>query len=145
MELRMPSATDHAALRALLQVNRLPVEDLDDSPVDFLVAVEGGRLVGAIGLERHGDAGLLRSLVVDGDARGSGLGQRLVSALEAKAQADGVGRLVLLTQTAAPFFADRGYEVIDRASVPPGVQASAEFKSLCPASATCMGKTLEPR
>jgi hypothetical protein len=32
--------------------------------------------------------------------------------------------------------------VLERHSVPPDVQGSAEFRLLCPASATCMAKTL---
>jgi len=135
---------DLAALRVLLDADGLPVADLDASPVDFLVARVDGRLVGAVGIERYGDAGLLRSLVVDRASRGTGLGGRLVSALESQAGRDGITRLVLLTQTAEPFFAARGYAVVERGSVPPAVQASAEFRSLCPASATCMSKTLEP-
>jgi amino-acid N-acetyltransferase len=50
--------------------------------------------------------------------------------------------LVLLTQTAEPFFARLGYSVVDRVYVPDEVKASAEFRSLCPAAATCMTKSL---
>jgi len=145
MELRALQAADRAALRALLQSNKLPIEDLETSPVDFLLAVEGDQLVGAIGVEAHGSTGLLRSLVVRDAARGTGVGGELVAALEARAAALGLDHLVLLTQTAAPFFAARGYVVTDRSGVAPAVQASAEFRSLCPASATCMAKTLVAR
>lgn len=145
MELRVAQAAEVAAVRGLLQANALPAQDLEDSRVELLVAVADGRVLGAVGLERHGSAGLLRSLVVDTPQRGSGLGQQLVASLEEHAAAEGIGRLVLLTQTAAPFFARRGYAVIDRGSAPVEVQASAEFRSLCPASATCMTKTLEAR
>ena len=50
----------------------------------------------------------------------------------------GIGQLVLLTQTAEQFFARRGYAVIAREAAPAAVQHSAEFRSICPASATCM-------
>ena len=57
--------------------------------------------------------------------------------------ARGRGRaLVLLTLTAVSFFERQGYRVIDRRSVPDDVQATAEFKSLCPASAICMAKAI---
>jgi amino-acid N-acetyltransferase len=52
---------------------------------------------------------------------------------------------VLLTQTAERFFSQRGYSRIDRASVPAPVQEASEFRSLCPASATCMSKALGSR
>jgi amino-acid N-acetyltransferase len=54
-----------------------------------------------------------------------------------------VMQLVLLTQTAQSFFERLGYGVIDRALSPEAVRTSAEFRSLCPASAVCMTKTLE--
>ena len=54
----------------------------------------------------------------------------------------GVHELVLLTTTAAPFFARRGYQIIDRLDAPAGVQRSEEFRGLCPASAICMQRVL---
>ena len=56
--------------------------------------------------------------------------------------ADDVEQLVLLTETAEKFFRAIGYEVIDRRHVPQGIKQSAEFRSLCPASAVCMSKLL---
>lgn len=131
-------------VRVLLADSALPVEDLDRSKVRFVVAVDDSGTRGVIGLEAFGPVGLLRSLAVREDARGSGLGGRLVDALEADARGNGVNQLVLLTQTAAPFFARRGYAVIAREAAPTAVHDSAEFRSICPASATCMTKHLEP-
>jgi amino-acid N-acetyltransferase len=73
-----------------------------------------------------------------------GLGQELVRRLEREAVADGVTVLVLLTQTAEPFFSRLGYVAIDRESAPAEIKASAEFRLLCPASAVCMSKALIP-
>ena len=50
---------------------------------------------------------------------------------------------MLLTTTAASFFAKRGYRPLARDEAPAAVRATAEFRSICPASATCMGKSLE--
>ncbi len=66
----------------------------------------------------------------------------LVQELERRARACDVSQLVLLTQTATRFFEHQGYQVIDRQQVPQAVQGSEEFRSLCPASATCMVKML---
>lgn len=129
----------------LLQQASLPTQDLLDSPdvVQFWIAETGGRLVGAIGLERFADDALLRSLVVDPAFRNTGVGTALVDQLERAARASGVRQLVLLTRTAKPFFERRGYCVIERNSAPGAVKSSAEFSSLCPASATCMAKPLD--
>ena len=118
-------AGDRRSVEQLLAAAGLPTADL-----------------GAIGLERHGAAGLLRSLVVVPEQRGRGVGGALVDALERDARADGLDALVLLTQTAETFFARRGYVRIDRAAAPAAVRTSAEFTSLCPSSATTMLKSL---
>jgi amino-acid N-acetyltransferase len=134
---------DLPAIRALLDEAGLPHRDLENNPAArFWVVREGGRLIGAVGLETCGGSGLLRSLVVAPEARRSGLGGRLVDELEIAARSSGLDRLLLLTETAEKFFSRRGYTVIDRANAPDEVRSSAEFRSLCPASATCMSKSL---
>lgn len=138
----MPGDEPH--VRALLADSALPVDDLDQSTVHFLVAVDDLGTMGTIGLETFGEVGLLRSLAVRPDARGGGVGGQLVEALEADARQNGLSQLVLLTQTASAFFSSRGYAVIARESAPAAVHRSAEFRSLCPASATCMTKVLDP-
>ncbi len=133
---------DAPAIRALLAACGLPVQDVDTSPVAFLVAVDAGRVVGLAGLEAHGDAGLLRSLAVAPGHRGTGLGRALARAIEDEARARGLRHLVLLTQTAVAFFASDGYRTIPREDVPAAIRDTVEFRSLCPASATCMTKRL---
>jgi N-acetylglutamate synthase-like GNAT family acetyltransferase len=65
-----------------------------------------------------------------------------VQELEKVARTARIGRLILLTQTAREFFAHQGYRIIGRSDAPQDVQGSEEFRSLCPASATCMTKVL---
>ncbi|MGQ0798536.1 MAG: arsenic resistance N-acetyltransferase ArsN2 [Pseudomarimonas sp.] len=136
------SAQDVPAIRALLERSGLPISDLASAPIDLLVIHDGGGLIGVIGVERLSQHGLLRSLAVASEQRNSGLGDALVHAAEAHARALGLLDLVLLTTTAAPFFAKRGYTVIARGDAPDDVQRSGEFTSICPASATCMYKSL---
>jgi amino-acid N-acetyltransferase len=127
----------------LLRHASLPTADLSAArSAEFLVAVEDGAVVGAIGMEVHSDAALLRSLVVEGGRRGSGVGTALVSAAEKSALASQVREIVLLTETAEKFFEQRGYRVIDRSAAPLAVQSAQEFKALCPQSAACMQKRL---
>ena len=142
MELRLAHRHEADAIRVLLRENALPTDDLDAARIGFVVAVDDRGLLGVGGIEAFGDAGLLRSLAVRSDQRGNGLGARLVGALEAQARMEGLAQLALLTTTAAPFFAARGYREIARVAMPDALQASAEFRSLCPASATCMLKSL---
>lgn len=127
--------------KQLLESNNLPVADLGPN-VMLLGAQREGRLVGVVGLERHGVVGLMRSLAVDPDHRGSGLGARLVDVLEDAALGLGVHSLFLLTTTAEQFFARRGYGRLPRESAPAEIQGTAEFSELCPSSSAFMGKRL---
>jgi N-acetylglutamate synthase-like GNAT family acetyltransferase len=133
---------DAAGIRALLTQSRLPISDLVSSQPEFVVAHAGGELVGIGAIESLGAAGLLRSVAVIPPRRKSGLGRDIVQRLERLARKAGMHELILLTETAQPFFERLGYEVIDRGAAPAAVQASAEFTSLCPQSAVCMRKPL---
>jgi amino-acid N-acetyltransferase len=135
---------DHGAVTELLRQAGLPVADLEASAMpQFLLAVDGGRLIGAIGVEPHGSDGLLRSLVVDPNWRGHGVGGALVQAAEEGARARGLQSLWLLTTDASEYFARHGYAAIDRARAPAAMQACSQFQSLCPVSAACLRKLLD--
>jgi amino-acid N-acetyltransferase len=140
--IRIANAQDGPRIRLMLEQAQLPVEDVADSRIDFLVAEQDGQLIGVIGLQVFGTAALLRSLVVAPAIRGSGVGHALVAAVEARARQQRVAQLVLLTQTAEAFFERNGYASQTRASVPGAIRDTAEFKSLCPASAVCLSKAL---
>lgn len=142
--IRDATPLDWPLVRNLLLGADLPVEDLStDRMSDFLVYVDaGGILAGAIGLEAHGQVALLRSLVVGDRVRGLGLGRRLVAALEDRARRAGLRELWLLTNDADGYFADLDYETAERAAAPDAIRGSAEFSSICPASAILMKKTL---
>ncbi len=140
--LRAAHAEDANGIRGLLERDGLPTSDLASSRPEFVVACEGNEVIGAGALERFGTTALLRSLVVNSDRRGTGIGQGIVGELERRARAAGVKELVLLTQSAASFFERLGYRVMERGNVPGPVQTSEEFHSLCPASAICMAKAL---
>jgi amino-acid N-acetyltransferase len=135
-----PAADQHRRyVERLLERNGLPTADLDSPAVRLYVAREGDRPVGCGGLQPLGDGvALLRSVAVERPARGRGVGAAVCEALETEAAAMGVGRLYLLTTSAAGFFAARGYEPVDRADVPDPVRETAQFAELCPDSATVM-------
>ena len=134
---------DEANIKTLLQTCELPFQDLTRAHLEnFLVIRENGQFLGTIGLEVCGADGLLRSLAVSETVRGQGLGLQLVKQIEELARARQLVALYLLTTTAEKFFAHLGYQVIPRESAPAALQETAEFQSICPASAVCMWKQL---
>lgn len=131
----LPEAT------ALLDANGLPTADL--SPAIILLGLRDALgLEGIVGLEPYGSVGLLRSLAVRHDRRGSGLGSALVLELERLAGEHQLSELYLLTTTAEAFFAHRGYVRCGREAVPAAIRGSSEFASLCPSTATVMCKPI---
>jgi amino-acid N-acetyltransferase len=133
---------DRPRVRELLREAGLPVDDVDTSPVDFLVMREAGQVVGVAGLQNAGGAGLLRSLAVLPALHGQGRGGALVAAIERLAEQRGIDDLYLLTDSVPGFFALHDYLRVQRASVPLAIQATAQFASLCPSTAVCMHKRL---
>lgn len=138
--LRDAREADMKSIRALLERSGLPTGDLGTARAEFVTASHDARLVGAGALEHFGAAALLRSVAIEPEWRGLGVGRRIVTALEERARSAGIGELILLTLTARDFFARAGYGMRDRATLPQAVLDSAEFRSLCPASAICMAK-----
>jgi N-acetylglutamate synthase-like GNAT family acetyltransferase len=142
-EIRAAQASDLATACDCLAAAGLPTADLTAAHMGaFLLASEQGSTVGMIGIEAYSQIGLLRSLIVDKECRGKGLGAQLVAALETKAAARGLTELWLLTIDADPFFVRLDYEVMQRADAPIEIQNSAEFASLCPGGAVLMRKRL---
>lgn len=134
---------ERGRVRALLEDAGLPVDDLDAAGVSLWLVLDGeGATAGCFGLEGEGGDVLLRSVAVPVARRGTGTGTTLVALAERVARDRGATRLVLLTQTAAPFFAALGYATVDRAGVAGAVRESAQFRTLCPASAACLAKRL---
>ena len=146
MDILPTTPTDMTSVIELLQSSGLPVDDLEESSLQYFIkATHGEGLLAVAGLEPlgQGDA-LLRSLAVHEQCRGRGVGRLLVEETERSALSLGVRRLFLLTDSAEGFFAAAGYRCIDRTAVPVSLTRTAQFASLCPASAACMHKDLKP-
>jgi len=132
-----------AELRHLLVASALPTEDLmEECSAQFYTSRSGDELLGAVGLELHGDAALLRSLAVARSARGRGLGTALVHHAEGAASTQHARSLYLLTTTAEGFFVSLGYKNLDRQLAPKAIAATREFSSICPSSSAFMMKRL---
>jgi amino-acid N-acetyltransferase len=122
----------------------LSVQDLESEKlVHFIVARIADAVVGAVGLEPVGEVALLRSLAVAVNYRKQAIASRLVAAIEKYARSHGVEALYLLTMDAADFFLKQSYQQIDRETAPAGVQATEEFRTLCPATAQCLCKRFQ--
>ena len=125
----------------LLQLNQLPVDDIS-AGTQLFVMEEDDQVIGTIAVEYDFSAALLRSLSVDAGRRKAGIGKELVDFIENYVRQQGVETIYLLTTTAADFFSNRGYQKIERTDVPPFIQQTSEYCSVCPSSATVMKKIL---
>jgi arsenite methyltransferase len=136
---RSAQASDLPAVQAILAQSKLPDDGLTEQfgPA-YAVAAEADRVIGVVGIERYGDFGLLRSAAVAPAARGRGVAEALVLDRIDWSMRQGLRTLYLLTTTASDYFPRFGFETIQRAEVPAEVQASVEFTSCCPTSATVM-------
>ncbi len=132
------TSADVAAIKALLVKNDLPVAGVDEHWRTFIVARDGGRVVGCGGSETYQVAALIRSVAVLPEYRGQGLGRKIVRHLLDRLSARGLREFYLLTTTAEEYFKKRGFKTIDRDEVHPQLLQSREFQDACPASAVCM-------
>ncbi len=138
MLIRCAEDDDLDAIVELLEACGLPSDDVGESPIDFLLAVDGGQLAAVAGLERCADVALLRSVAVAADARGLALARRLCSGLLEDADAAGCRAVYLLTLDAADYFTPLGFTAVARETLPQAIRDSAEFSRLCPQQALVM-------
>ena len=143
MEFLFAEPRDEAAIKQFLENNGLLHQDIEPGNLKhFLLAKDGPEIAGVVGLEiKKGDA-LLRSLAVAEGYRKKGLATGLVEKIENHARTLKIRTLYLLTLTAEDFFAKRDFQRTARSSAPAGIQKTAEFRGLCPASAAFMTKRL---
>lgn len=141
---RPSRATDLDDVLHLLAEAGLPQQGVSESFDDFVVAERDGSVVAAGGIEQAGNDCLLRSVVVARSEQGRGTGRLVVARLIAEARARRIDSLWLLTETAADYFADFGFERRDRAAAPGALRATAEFQHCCPSSAIAMARRATP-
>jgi N-acetylglutamate synthase-like GNAT family acetyltransferase len=144
VSLRRAVQADDEAIAMLLRDLELPTEGVSEWLNQFWVAEHQSRVVGAAGMERYGASGLLRSVAVASDWQGTGIGRTLVERVLDEGRTAGVREVYLLTTTAERYFPRLGFACVDRECVPVALQASAEFKGACPASAVVMRKAATP-
>lgn len=138
------SDIDLEAITALFTSHELPTQGIEHILHHFLVAHdESGQLAACAGFERYVGVGLLRSVAVADDMRGTGLGTEIVQAVIDKARSEGVEEFVLLTISANDFFANKfGFEVTTREEYANAFDGSWEWNLPRCSSAVVMMKDL---
>ncbi|MBS1806618.1 MAG: GNAT family N-acetyltransferase [Acidobacteria bacterium] len=126
---------------SLLQVVNLPSEGVTEYLPSFLVAkTYTGKIVGCVGLEQHGQLGLLRSAAVHPDYQGAKIGTRLVFSLLSEAREKSISEVLLLTTSAQEFFAKNfGFQEAKRWRYNQRLQHSPEW-NLPPCSSAVLMK-----
>ncbi|MFC7432184.1 MULTISPECIES: amino-acid N-acetyltransferase [unclassified Agrococcus] len=117
---------------------------------EFVVAEVDGRVVGCGALHvMWEDLGEIRTIAVTDDVHGSGVGHRILDALEQRALDLGLSRLFCLTFETA-FFGRHGYDAVADEVVPPDVfqqllrsndDGIAEFLDLAHVKQNTLGNT----
>ena len=138
MSFRKALHSDLMAIEALLQASNLPYEDCHKHLSQFLVYEEDELIVGVGGAEIYDEVALLRSIAIQSDHRGLGMARAIFLGLKSRLQQQDVLDLYLLTDSAEIYFKHLGFEPVARDDVPPMIQQTEQFSSLCPSSATVM-------
>ncbi len=100
----------------------------------FLVLIEQEKLLGCVALEPYGaDLAEIRSLAVDPEIRGRGLGTRLLRAALAAARRRKIARVFAVTHT-PEFFGRHGFTTSTRWALP---EKLARDCCTCPKAPTC--------
>jgi GNAT superfamily N-acetyltransferase len=103
---------DLEAALALAREARLEVSATPEPPLAMWGAFDGDRMVGTISLEDYRGLAVVGRIAVAREDRGSGLGRRLLAALEEEARRRGLAGL-WATARAPGFFILMGFRVVE--------------------------------
>jgi amino-acid N-acetyltransferase len=140
--IRKADRRDLPAVESLLTRSDLPTVGLHDTRL--FVLESQGSVRGVVGYEVHGPYALLRSLAVDPSSRGRGYGRDLLRCALGEIAAEGVRAAYALTTTIPEMLARRGFREVRRDEVPEQLNASAELRGACCASARVFVLTPTP-
>jgi amino-acid N-acetyltransferase len=101
---------------------------------NFLVLQEKGNIMSCVALESYdADLGEIRSLAVTAEARGRGVGSRMIDFALGEARRRGVTRVFAVTH-APDFFLRHGFEAVRRESLAEKIERDCRS---CPKNGTC--------
>jgi len=130
---------DADGIRRLLSSVGLSHEGVEHRLDRTLVCRDGQDLAATACLEPLGDSGLLRSVAVRDDLRGSGLGMLITAAALGEGRGLGITQFALFSMTAPAFFERLGFRKVERDELPEAVRASSHaMDEECARSATAM-------
>ncbi len=133
MQLETITVEQQATLEALLTTVGLGNEGL--ASAQAYGWWQAGNLQACGAIEDYGELGLLRSVAIEPNLQGQGLGKALLAALEQQAQQQGLHTLYLLTTSAEAFFAAHDYRPIERTAADSRLHASAQWGAICSSAA----------
>jgi len=123
--LRPATEADQDIIRAMIFAERLDPTSLNWQ--NFIVAADGGEIVGIAQIKPHRDCREFGSLVVKPAYRRRGIGRQLVEALLSKETGD---VYLLCAVQRAPYYRQFGFEVIDQAQAPPTLRRKLRLVAL---------------
>jgi N-acetylglutamate synthase-like GNAT family acetyltransferase len=107
---RRGRAGDEPRFAELIIHGELPPLFITEFVEGFVAAEYDGAVIGCGGLEIYDDCGVIRSVVVDANARNKRIGERMAELLIEDARAAGATDLYLFTMHAAPFWRRLAFE-----------------------------------
>lgn len=122
----------------LLRKLDLVFEEVENHLENFFVIKFNNEIVGCAGIEHYDDVGLLRSVAIDVNFQGKGLGKKLVEKIINYALEKSIIFLYLLTNTAEDFFMRFGFKTIPRTDVDSRIKQTYEYSTGCEETAVVM-------
>jgi glycerol 3-phosphatase-2 len=143
--IRPAASTDAGAIERLLRESGLDAEGVVERlPETIVAAAESEEVVGTVALELFGPAAHLRSLAVHPHARGAHLGSLLCAHAAREARARGARELYAVTETAARFFQELGFERSGtRRSLPEPIASTPLVRDRCADDAAALRLQLD--
>ncbi|MGB8956094.1 MAG: GNAT family N-acetyltransferase [Tumebacillaceae bacterium] len=135
ISIRRANEGDVTTIEALLDGAGVHSGGIVDNIARFLVVEEerdvDKRVVGTVGLEVYEERyGVMRSLVMQGDAWNARIGVELLRLFVAFAETQGIDELYLLTQSTAPdLFIHMGFSTAAPEEIPAAVAACQHFSA----------------
>ncbi|MDF2499432.1 MAG: family N-acetyltransferase [Anaerosporomusa subterranea] len=140
--IRPAQAEDLPAIEKLLTASGLLAIEVAANLKNFLVADCAG-VIGVIGSEYASQTVLLRSLAVDPTLRNAGVADALMTEAMKRAKTAMATKVYLFTNTASRYFANRGFQSIERDQVPSEFLNSRSVSTCCSSASTAMTLELE--
>ncbi|NPD87402.1 MAG: GNAT family N-acetyltransferase [Asgard group archaeon] len=130
-------------LKEFMKKLNLVYEEIEKHLEDFFIIRVENKTVGCAGIEHYDDVGLLRSVGIDEELQGKGLGKKIVTKMIDYALEKGIVNLYLITNSAEDFFKKFDFTIVSRSEVDSRIQQTYEYTTGCEETASVMVKKIE--